>query len=67
MDDSISTTPESAIAALKTYGGRFITIVLGGFDRGIGYTTLVSEIIQGAAGAVICIGDSGSRIYEELV
>jgi UDP-N-acetylmuramoyl-L-alanine---L-glutamate ligase len=66
VDDSISTTPESALAALGVYAGRDITLILGGYDRGIGYEKLVERLADGAAGAVICIGASGRRIYEAL-
>ncbi|MEK7218195.1 MAG: UDP-N-acetylmuramoyl-L-alanine--D-glutamate ligase, partial [Patescibacteria group bacterium] len=34
VDDAISTTPESAIAALDALGGCVATIILGGQDRG---------------------------------
>src|SRR5205823_12182364 len=35
VDDSISTIPESTLAALTVYAGRDITVILGGYDRGI--------------------------------
>ncbi len=35
VDDSISTTPESAVAALEVYRERAVTIIIGGYDRGI--------------------------------
>ena len=63
VDDSISTIPESALAALAVYAGRDITIILGGHDRGIDYGKLVEKAVTGAAKAVICLGDSGERIY----
>ncbi len=63
VDDSISTAPESTIAALSVYAGRDITVIVGGYDRGIDYGKLVSILAQGAAQAVICLGASGERIY----
>ena len=39
-DDSISTIPAAAIAAVKALG-RVDTLILGGFDRGIDYSPLV--------------------------
>ena len=42
VDDSISTTPETAIAALKALDkGQDITLIAGGFDRGQDYTNLI--------------------------
>lgn len=66
VDDSISTTAESAMAALDAYAGQPITIILGGSDRHIDYSKLVTRIADGAARAAICLGESGARIYEEL-
>ncbi|HEX3523098.1 MAG TPA: UDP-N-acetylmuramoyl-L-alanine--D-glutamate ligase [Stellaceae bacterium] len=63
VDDSISTIPESTLAALAVYAGRDITVILGGYDRGIDYGELVEKAVTGAAKAVICLGDSGERIY----
>jgi UDP-N-acetylmuramoyl-L-alanine---L-glutamate ligase len=66
VDDSISTAPESAIAALSVYAGRHITVIVGGHDRGIDYGKLVAILAQGAARAVICLGASGERIHAGL-
>ena len=63
VDDSISTIPESTIAALAVYAGRHITVIVGGYDRGIEYDKLVETLAGGAAKTVICLGDSGQRIY----
>jgi UDP-N-acetylmuramoylalanine--D-glutamate ligase len=63
VDDSISTIPESTFAALTVYAGRDVTVILGGHDRGIEYGELVERAIAGAAKAVICLGNSGERIY----
>jgi UDP-N-acetylmuramoylalanine--D-glutamate ligase len=63
VDDSISTIPESTLAALAVYAGRDVTVILGGHDRGIDYGKLVERTVAGAAKAVICLGKSGERIY----
>jgi UDP-N-acetylmuramoylalanine--D-glutamate ligase len=66
VDDSISTAPESTLAALSVYVGHDITVIVGGHDRGIDYGKLVAALAQGAARAVICLGASGERIYGGL-
>src|SRR5215472_14877937 len=63
VDDSISTIPESTVAALAVYSGRDTTVILGGHDRGIDYRKLVEMALRGAARTVICLGESGERIY----
>jgi len=66
VDDSISTAPESTIAALEVYAGHRITVIVGGYDRGIDYSKLVAKLAGGGAGAVVCLGASGGRIYAAL-
>ena len=66
VDDSISTAPESTLAALEVYAGRDITLILGGYDRGIDYDGLVDKLGGGAARAVLCLGASGARIHPAL-
>ena len=66
VDDSISTTPQSAIAAMDVYSGRDITLIAGGFDRGIDYAPLVSYIFKHKINRVICMGPSGLRIFAAL-
>jgi UDP-N-acetylmuramoylalanine--D-glutamate ligase len=65
VDDSISTIPESTIAALAVYAGREITVIVGGYDRGIDYGKLVEKVVGGAAKDLICLGSSGERIYAQ--
>ncbi|MGH7048366.1 MAG: UDP-N-acetylmuramoyl-L-alanine--D-glutamate ligase [Stellaceae bacterium] len=66
VDDSISTAPESTLAALEVYAGRHIAVIVGGYDRGINYGKLVAALAAGAARAVICLGNSGERIWAGL-
>jgi UDP-N-acetylmuramoylalanine--D-glutamate ligase len=66
VDDSIATTPQSAIAAMEAYPGRALTLIAGGQDRGIDYTPLVDYVLQKKIHAVICMGPSGERIFNTL-
>ena len=65
VDDSIYTIPESTLAALSVYAGRDITVIVGGYDRGIDYGNLAEALAAGAAKAIICLGGSGRRIYDQ--
>ncbi|MFZ3236558.1 MAG: UDP-N-acetylmuramoyl-L-alanine--D-glutamate ligase [Stellaceae bacterium] len=62
VDDSISTAPESTIAALEVYGGHDITLIVGGYDRGIDYGKLAARLAGSTVRMVICLGVSGERI-----
>jgi len=66
VNDSISTTPQSAIAAMQAYQGRPLTIIVGGYDRGIDYTPLVEYLSDNAIPVVLCMGPSGARIRDAL-
>ena len=67
INDSLSTTPQSAIAALEAFAGRSITVILGGTDRGLDYTPLATHLAHASASVrVITVPDSGPRISEAL-
>lgn len=60
-DDSISTACATAIEAVKSVP-NVKTILVGGMDRGIDYTTLV-DFLRSTDINVICMEASGRRIY----
>ena len=64
-DDSISTTPGSAIAALKAFTEPKI-LILGGSDKGADYTELAQEIVRQQMRVVIVNGANASEIAEIL-
>ncbi len=43
-DDAISTTPESTLEAIKTFGKRIGTLFLGGTDRGYDFSLLMQKV-----------------------
>lgn len=66
VDDSIATMPQSAIAALEVYHDRPVTLIAGGYDRGISYQPLIDYIVAHNIHAVVCLGPSGQRIHAGL-
>ncbi|MDD4287396.1 MAG: UDP-N-acetylmuramoyl-L-alanine--D-glutamate ligase [Candidatus Peribacteraceae bacterium] len=66
VDDSISTTPQSAIAALNALGDRVTTIILGGQDRGYDFAPLAERLKKSKVQTVILLPESGKRIQESL-
>ncbi len=66
IDDSISTTPVAAVSALNVFNDRQVTILLGGFDRGLDYSNLVKFLACRENVKVVCMPDMGRRIYENL-
>jgi UDP-N-acetylmuramoylalanine--D-glutamate ligase len=66
VNDSISTTPQAAIAALDCYRGRSIAILIGGYDRGLDWGVFVERIAAEPVTAVITMGQNGPRVHEKL-
>ena len=65
VDDTLSTSPYSAMHAIDAYEGRPLTVLVGGTDRGLDYTPL-REHLSGREITVIGLPDSGPRILAEL-
>ncbi|HEY4895794.1 MAG TPA: UDP-N-acetylmuramoyl-L-alanine--D-glutamate ligase [Solirubrobacteraceae bacterium] len=63
IDDSISTTPESAIAALASFPGRELVLIGGGQDRGQDYAALGRALAERGA-RVIGVPSTGSRLID---
>ncbi|MBI2524055.1 UDP-N-acetylmuramoyl-L-alanine--D-glutamate ligase [Candidatus Peregrinibacteria bacterium] len=66
VDDAISTTPESTIAAIDALGDRVATIILGGLDRGYDFTKLAKRIAHSSIRTIILFPGSGPRIREAI-
>lgn len=67
IDDAISTTPESAIAALDALGDRVAIMILGGQDRGNDFTALAKRIKQSSVQTILLFPGSGPRIRKALI
>lgn len=63
-NDSISTIPEAAIAAVRSLKD-VDTLILGGFDRGIDYSQLIEFLINNPVKNIVFTGAAGERILSE--
>jgi len=66
VNDSISSTPVATVAALETFAGQPVVLVVGGFDRGLDWKPYLPAFAARTPLAVIGIPDNGSRILESL-
>lgn len=67
IDDAISTTPESTIAALDALGDDVQTIILGGQNRGNDFSKLAKRIKKSSIQTILLFPGSGPRIRETLM
>jgi UDP-N-acetylmuramoylalanine--D-glutamate ligase len=63
VDDSISTTPESTLAALASFPGRALVLIAGGQDRGQDYAQL-GRVLAATATIAIGVPTTGARLLE---
>ena len=61
INDSISTIPESAIAAIKAIE-KVDILILGGYDRGLNYNKLVEYLKISKVRVLVFLGNAGKRI-----
>jgi len=66
INDSISTTPQATLAALRTLEGRAVTVIVGGHDRGLDWQDFVAEMKAHAPHAIVAQGVNGPRIARAL-
>lgn len=66
-NDSFSSNPESTIAAIKSFPKSNLTLICGGYDRGISIKKLTRSIKESAnVKRVIAIGQTGQTLTENL-
>jgi len=69
VDDSLATTPQAAIAACNAFPSQPLTLLVGGLDRGVDYTPLITYLKERAthsAVALVAMGPAGRRIASSL-
>jgi UDP-N-acetylmuramoylalanine--D-glutamate ligase len=63
FNDSIATTPESAICALRSFAAGTLILIAGGYDKKIPFDELGAEIAV-RAGALITLGATADKIAQ---
>jgi len=66
VNDSISTTPYATIEALRVFRQRSVSVIVGGFDRGVDWDGFAVYVAQNPPRAIIATGANGARIVERL-
>jgi UDP-N-acetylmuramoylalanine--D-glutamate ligase len=68
-NDSLSTVPEAAIAAIEALAPAPVVLLAGGYERGLDYSGLARFLLRPevAARALLTFPPSGARLWQELV
>lgn len=66
VDDSISTTPQSSIAALQAFSGNSITLLAGGYDRGLDWHVMADYLRANPIHGVVTMGGNAVQIAQLL-
>ncbi|MGY1641114.1 UDP-N-acetylmuramoyl-L-alanine--D-glutamate ligase [Geodermatophilus sp. SYSU D00703] len=67
VDDTLSTTPVSVLAALDAFAGQHVTLLAGGQDRGLDYTGLARAVVaRDGAVRVLTVPDTGARLAADI-
>jgi UDP-N-acetylmuramoylalanine--D-glutamate ligase len=66
VNDSISSTPVATVAALESFAGETVTLIVGGLDRGIDWLPYAEAFAAHLPLAIIAIPDNGPRIVATL-
>jgi UDP-N-acetylmuramoylalanine--D-glutamate ligase len=66
VNDSISTAPEAAVAALEAFAGEVDTLIAGGNDRGYDFGVLARALAGSAVRTVITLPPGGEAIARAL-
>jgi UDP-N-acetylmuramoyl-L-alanine---L-glutamate ligase len=67
VNDALASNPAGTVAALRTFGGRRICLILGGQDRGVDVGPLVRELAtMSPPPSLVTLPGLGPRVVEEL-
>jgi UDP-N-acetylmuramoyl-L-alanine---L-glutamate ligase len=66
IDDSIATTPQATLEAIASVANRAVTVLVGGFDRGLDWRAFADAMRASPPHAIVTMGANGSRIAAML-
>jgi UDP-N-acetylmuramoyl-L-alanine---L-glutamate ligase len=66
INDSISTTPAAALAALRSLDGRRVVPILGGHERGVDWSVVAGALAERPPHLLVVQGANRARILEAL-
>jgi UDP-N-acetylmuramoylalanine--D-glutamate ligase len=65
VNDSQATTPDAAIAALRSFGERSVVLIAGGSDKGLDYAAFADEVALHTRAAIL-IGETAGEVADRI-
>lgn len=65
VDDTLATIPEATCKAIEAYPNTSV-IILGGFDRGLDYTKVVTKVLEEKIPTVLFFKPSGEKMHQQM-
>ncbi len=62
VDDSISTIPQTSLAGVRAFAPNPVTLIAGGFDRGVEWTDVARDLLVSNLEQLILIGQNSTKI-----
>lgn len=66
-NDSLSTTPEATIAAVKSFTKGSVVLIAGGHDRSLEFEELAKELFANKVKAVVLLPNTGEKIEAAII
>ncbi|MBO9663780.1 UDP-N-acetylmuramoyl-L-alanine--D-glutamate ligase [Dokdonella sp.] len=66
VDDSIATTPQATLEALLSLAGRAVTVLVGGYERGLDWRGFAEQVRAQPPQAIVAMGANRARIAAQL-
>jgi UDP-N-acetylmuramoylalanine--D-glutamate ligase len=66
INDCIATTPYATVEAVRSLPERAVTVLVGGFDRGVDWAPFVAHVAAHAPHAIVTMGANGAAIAAAL-
>lgn len=66
-NDSLSTTPEATIAAIKSFAKGSVVLIAGGHDRSLKFEELAEEVFTKKLKAVVLLPNTGEKIESAII
>lgn len=67
IDDTLSTIPEACLAAIDSFPDKNITLILGGYDRGVPLNRFASELTKKInLKSIVLVGQTSKRLKKPL-